>query len=84
MEKYKKGNDCFPCDKLDYDIIGLLRLVDRGDARLKATYDMSERLQVNIYPDGSDYFFSDRYDMTWEQFNALYGKEYITAYNFYL
>lgn len=84
MRKYRKGNSDFPCDKTDYRIEDLLRRVDEGDARLKASYDIREMLHINICPIGKDCFYSDRFEMTWEEFNAKYGKEYITSYNFYL
>ena len=90
MRKYNRNSwSLAPCDNEVYPIEALLKMVDEGKAELKAGLDIGNRILINITPycNGfcrSNYYYSGRVDMSWEQFNEKYGHDYIGKWNLYL
>ena len=84
MYRYKKTSwSNRPCETTTYPIEPLLKMVDEGRASLKAGCGLDD-LIIQITPKSGDYYYRDRFDMTWEQFNEKYGRPYISKWNFYL
>ena len=86
MRKFnRKRSVDFPCNGREYPLEQMLKLVDQGQAHLKAQYDWEDNLKVNIYPDDdTDVFYHETLNITHREFNEKYGKKYITQYNLYL
>jgi hypothetical protein len=84
MNKIKKDSwSTRPVDTEDYAIEPLLKMVDEGKATIKAGLGMND-LVIEIKPKAGDYYYSGRFNLTWQEFNQKYGKDYIDKYNLYL
>lgn len=81
MYKIKKTSwSTFSVDGINYDIKPLLKMVDEGKATIKAGLGMDD-LIVEIKPKTGDYYYRGRFNLTWQEFNQKYGKDYIDKYN---
>ncbi len=72
-----------PADDVEQSVESLLPAVDKGSASLKAQIGMHDDITVEITPDSGDYYYRGHFNMTWDQFNKKYGKDYISKYNLY-
>lgn len=69
-------------DGKTYEIEPLLKMVDEGKAIIKAGLGMND-LVIEIKPKGGDFYYRGRFNLTWQEFNRKYGKDYIDKYNLY-